>query len=112
MGTVHRADSDAKLLRYLRPGSPLLPERGYPADVDDDLRASEPVALGASCFESGLNSLRDSDPLLFRHCGNDGDNSVFEDPARIEILLGESSVADAVGRKAVEMLERFQHPLA
>ncbi len=44
--------------------------------------------------------------------GNDGDHGVFEDPAGIKILLGETPVADAVGCEPIEMLERFQHTFA
>jgi hypothetical protein len=39
--TVDRPHSDAKLLCDLRPGSTLLAQRGYPADIYDNLRTSE-----------------------------------------------------------------------
>jgi hypothetical protein len=50
--------------------------------------------------------------LLLGDRGNDGDYRVFEDAARIEVLLGETAVADAVGRKPVQMLQSFEYTLA
>jgi hypothetical protein len=42
----------------------------------------------------------------------DADDRVFEDAARVQVLLRVALVAYAASGKAVQALERFEHPFA
>jgi hypothetical protein len=57
-------------------------------------------------------SLGNPDTLLFCNRGQDGDYGVFENPARIEVLLGEATVVHAIGCEPVEMLEGLEDTFA
>ena len=56
---------------------------------------AEALALRAGCFQSSFDPLRNADSLLLGDRGDDGDYRVLENPARIEILLSETAIANA-----------------
>lgn len=52
MGTIRRANSEAKLLRDLRPGTALLAERGNLENVHDNVRPSSPLSIARDPAET------------------------------------------------------------
>ena len=94
-----------------RPGRASVAQRGNLASIHGYTRPAEFDTLCAGCFQACPYTLRNADALLLGDRGNDGDYRVLEDPAGIEILLGEAPVADSVGREPVKMLEGFEHTL-
>jgi hypothetical protein len=64
------------------------------------------LALVACCREAGLHPFRDTNAFLLRNCGHDSNHGVAEDAAGVEILLGETAVADAVTGESLQVLQR------
>lgn len=54
IGAVSRADSDAKLLRYLRPGAAGFTQAGHPGNRPGLTPVAEPLTLGPGSLEPGF----------------------------------------------------------
>src|SRR5580700_4309543 len=72
-------------------------------------RAAFPIA-GAG--QAGSYAFAESDSFLLRDRGENGNDRIFEDPAGIEVRLGEAAIADAGPSQSVEMSEGFKDAFA
>jgi hypothetical protein len=59
-------------------------------NIHDDTRPGQSYALGARYVQTSSHSLGNASTPLFGDRGDDGDYSVLNDSARIEILLSEA----------------------
>ena len=60
----------------------------------------------------GSYAFAESDSFLLRDRGENGDHRILEDPAGIEVRLGETAIADAGPSQSVEMSEGFEDTFA
>jgi hypothetical protein len=56
-------------------------------------------------------ALTQPNAFLFGDGRKDAQHGVFEDPARVEVLLSETPIADAIGRQALKVIQRLQNSL-
>ena|ERR1700675_276637 len=58
------------------------------------------------------SSFAESDSFLLCDRGENGNDGILEDPARIEVCLGETAITDAGPSQSVEMSEGFKDAFA
>jgi len=82
------------------------------------LRHPPSFLLGRDAFPNcgrgpaGLYAFAESDSFLLRDRGENGNDRILEDPAGIEVRLGETAIADAGSSQSVEMGEGFEDAFA
>lgn len=69
-------------------------------------------ALRHLAGHAGLGALAQAHPLLLGQRGQYRDDGLFEQPGRVEVLLGKRLEAHAPAFELVQVLERRQRPLA
>ena len=97
-GAPCRSFPDTQFFRDVSPRASLCSQIGNPGGVHHDFRPAQPPTLGASDVQTALHLLGNSSALLFGDRGDDGDYSVLNDSARIEILLSEAPASFSLRR--------------
>jgi hypothetical protein len=64
-------------------------------DVHDFFWPAEPLSPTAGAGQAGSYAFAESDSFLLRDRGENGDHRILEDPAGIEVRLGETAITDA-----------------
>src|SRR5271165_333215 len=80
--------------------------------IHDLFWPAEPLSPTAGAGQAGLYAFAESDSFLLRDRGENRDHRILEDPAGIEVRLGETAIADAGPSQSVEMSEGFEDAFA
>ena len=74
--------------------------------VHDLFWPAEPLSPTAGAGQAGSYAFAESDSFLPRDRGENGNDRILEDPAGIEVRLGETVINDADPSQSAEMSER------
>ena len=69
--------------------------------------ASDP-AFRSGAFQPCDGPFAQPDAFLPRNRRQNADDSIFKQPAAIEVLLRKAAISDSVGRESLKVLERIQ----
>ena len=80
--------------------------------VHDLFWPAEPLSPTAGAGQAGSYAFAESDSFLLRDRGENGNDRILEDPAGIEVRLGETAIANASASQSIEMGEGFEDAFA
>src|SRR5580698_6349016 len=80
--------------------------------IHDLFWPAEPLSPTAGAGQAGSYAFAESDSFLFRDRGENRNDRILEDPAGIEVRLGETAITDAGPSQSVEMSEGFEDAFA
>ena len=80
--------------------------------IHDLFWPAEPLSPTAGAGQAGSYTFAEADSFLLRDRGENGNDGILEDPAGIEVRLGETAITDAGSSQSVEMSEGFEDAFA